>query len=261
MGHYVFESDEGLTRTYLGAVEEAFDGLSIRRLSEQGVGPGWKCLDVGAGSGSIARWLSDRVGAGGQVVATDVDLRLLAGSEGANTRVVEHDLTRDRLPEAEYDLVHVRLLLILLPQRVRLLRRLVGALKPGGVLLLEDFDVVGAGGLVAPRQGDVDTFDRVLDACLAAMAAAGAEVRWGHKLYVELRRAGMRGVRSESHAEVWQGGSAGCALIRANFTQLRDRMLITGLVSPEEWERAVELLDDEEFAMRSFLMVGNSGLR
>ncbi|MDR7300824.1 class I SAM-dependent methyltransferase [Haloactinomyces albus] len=261
MGNYVFESDDTLTRRHLGALEGAFDAVSIRRLDESGVRAGWKCLDAGAGSGSIARWLADRVGSSGEVVATDTDLRLLEGVQGGNIRVLEHDLTRDPLPEAEYDLVHARLLLILLTERDRVLDRLIGALKPGGVLVLEDFDVAGSGTLLAPEDGDAEVFDRVLEAYLTAMAAAGVDNRWGRHLYAALRYRGLHDVRSVGRTEAWPGGSPGCELIRANLVQLRRRILDQGTVSPGEWERAVELLGDEKFAMRSFLLVSNTGLR
>jgi ubiquinone/menaquinone biosynthesis C-methylase UbiE len=38
------------------------DDASQRRAAALGVGPGWHCLDAGAGQGSVARWLSSRVG-------------------------------------------------------------------------------------------------------------------------------------------------------------------------------------------------------
>ncbi|RCW40697.1 methyltransferase family protein [Halopolyspora algeriensis] len=261
MGDYIFESDDTLTRTHLGALEDAFDAVSIRQLYDVGIRSGWKCLDAGAGSGSIARWLAGRVGSSGEVVATETDPRLLEGLHDDNVRVLEHDLTRDPLAEAEYDLVHARLLLILLSERERVLDRLIGALKPGGVLVLEDFDVAGAGALLAPEDGDAEVFDRVLETYLSAMAVLGADIRWGRHLYAALRRRGLRDVRSVGHAEVWPGGSSGCELIRTNFTQLRRQILDRGTVGHSEWRRAVELLDHEGFAMRSFLLVANSGLR
>jgi ubiquinone/menaquinone biosynthesis C-methylase UbiE len=48
---------------------------TIRRMGNIGVTDGWICLEVGAGAGSIARWLARRVGPTGSVVATDLDTR------------------------------------------------------------------------------------------------------------------------------------------------------------------------------------------
>jgi hypothetical protein len=57
------------------------------------VGPGWRCLEVGSGGGSIAAWLCDRVGPDGSVLATDLDIEeLLEGVQPValdRERVVE----------------------------------------------------------------------------------------------------------------------------------------------------------------------------
>src|SRR5262245_11804479 len=59
----------------LSLLEQIFDPASRRRRDL--VQPGWRCLEVGAGRGSMAAWLADRVGESGQVVATDVDVTYL----------------------------------------------------------------------------------------------------------------------------------------------------------------------------------------
>jgi Lysozyme inhibitor LprI len=63
----------------LALLEQRFDTGTIRRLGDLGVRSGWRCLEVGAGHGSIARWLSDKVGPAGSVVAADIDARFLTG--------------------------------------------------------------------------------------------------------------------------------------------------------------------------------------
>jgi hypothetical protein len=53
------KDDEELSR--LRIQERIIDPNTIRYLETIGVREGWKCLEVGAGTGSIARWLSSRV--------------------------------------------------------------------------------------------------------------------------------------------------------------------------------------------------------
>src|SRR5262249_7966590 len=53
------------------ALEKLFDAGTIQLVHERGVAEGWHCLEVGAGRGSIAAWLSERVGPTGRVIATD----------------------------------------------------------------------------------------------------------------------------------------------------------------------------------------------
>src|SRR5438034_3794011 len=45
-------------RQRLRALSDIYDPDTIRHLEDLGVGTGWRCLEVGAGEGSIARWLS-----------------------------------------------------------------------------------------------------------------------------------------------------------------------------------------------------------
>ena len=94
---------------------------------------GWRCLEVGAGAGSIVRWLSDAVGPTGQVLATDIDTRLLEGVVATNVEIRVHDLLADRWDLAGFDLVHVRAVLHHLPGRqARVIARLISTLHPGG---------------------------------------------------------------------------------------------------------------------------------
>jgi ubiquinone/menaquinone biosynthesis C-methylase UbiE len=49
------------------------DPATIEYLAKIGVAPGWHCLEIGAGAGSITEWLCQRVGSSGRVVATDIN--------------------------------------------------------------------------------------------------------------------------------------------------------------------------------------------
>ncbi len=68
-----------LERHRLGLLQEFHDPLSVRQLEAIGVGEGWRCLDAGAGGGSLTRILAERVGATGSVLAIDLDTTLLEG--------------------------------------------------------------------------------------------------------------------------------------------------------------------------------------
>ena len=85
-------------RERLGRLEAHFDPGSIRHLERLGVAGGWHCLEVAAGGGSIATWLSRKVGATGRVVATDIDTRFLDGLDYPNVEVRRHDIVERRYP-------------------------------------------------------------------------------------------------------------------------------------------------------------------
>ena len=139
MTEYVFDNKEAETEQRFGALEALFDPVSKRHL-EPHVVPGAHCLEVGGGSGSIALWMSERVGERGRVVVTDINTRFLDGIAGPNIEVRQHDIVSDPLEEAAFDVAHTRLVLLHIPERKRALERMIAAVKPGGWLVLEEFD-------------------------------------------------------------------------------------------------------------------------
>ena len=55
---YVFDNASPLARARLMALADVHDPGTIRHLAARGVQEGWICLEVGAGLGTITRWLS-----------------------------------------------------------------------------------------------------------------------------------------------------------------------------------------------------------
>jgi SAM-dependent methyltransferase len=121
---------------------DAFDADTCRHLRDLGVGEGWRCLEVGAGEGSVARWLSGQVGDGGRVVAADVDTRFLDFHDAGNVDVVRHDVRTDPCPGDPFDLIHARDVLMHLPARDEIIGRMVTWLRPGGWIVLDDLFVL-----------------------------------------------------------------------------------------------------------------------
>jgi ubiquinone/menaquinone biosynthesis C-methylase UbiE len=139
--NYLFVDDQ---RARLEAAEDLMDDGTIRVLERLGTRSGWRCLEVGAGGGSIARWLAERVAPLGHVVATDINTRDLKTSGHATLEVRQHDIVADPIEEAAFDLVHARLVLEHLRERDQVLDKLARALRPGGWLVVEDVDYVSA---------------------------------------------------------------------------------------------------------------------
>jgi class 3 adenylate cyclase len=126
--------------TYLRSLDAWADAITIGHLNTVGVGDGWRCLEVGAGAGSIARWLGDRVGAFGSVVATDIDVGYFTDLP-ANVEARQHDLMSDEFDPGAYDLVHCRSLLAHLADPSAGLARMADAVAEGGWLVIEENDV------------------------------------------------------------------------------------------------------------------------
>lgn len=200
--HYVFGEDVQMESDRLVALEQALDVPSRNALLEAGVDVGWRCWDVGAGRGSIARWLSDVVGADGRVLATDLSDHWFDPA-GTGARFQRHDIVRDPLPDRAFDLVHARFLLEHLANPNAVIARLIAALRPGGVIVLED-----SAGLeldITPSPGLSDGF---LAAWERAVRAIGWNPFYGAKLMADLRALELRDLRGRQHRQLAPGGPA-----------------------------------------------------
>lgn len=155
--------------TRLKHLEAQADALTQRHLSATGVGAGWRCLEVGAGGGSIARWLSEQVGPTGSVVATDLDPSRLDGLPD-RVEIRRHDIARDDLETASYELVHCRFVLQHLADPRIAVHKMASALAPGGWIVVEegDFGLLELSG--APESAEAN---RALRAIQARWATTG----------------------------------------------------------------------------------------
>src|SRR6202044_1966527 len=198
-------SHKALTRLRL--LERWLDPATFRHLRARGVGAGWRCLEVGAGAGSVAHWLCGQVCPGGEVVATDIDPRFLETHSEANLRVLRHDITADNLPPAAFDLVHCRLVLAHLPDRHAVLSKLAAALKPGGQLVAEEMDFVSV--VADTHQPAGRAFNAAVASSNDVLRTRGFDPEYGRALLADLAAAGLGGVGTQGPRRPWPGGPAG----------------------------------------------------
>jgi SAM-dependent methyltransferase len=245
-------------RERLDSLTRLYDPGTIALCERLGLVAGRHCLDVGAGTGSLALALAERVGPTGSVTALDVDTRFLEPLESAGLAVVRADVTADPLPARAFDLVHARLLLEHLPQRDAVLAKLVRALRPGGVLLVEELDWSTA--LVVDPPSPAHT--RVTEACLALFSAHAYDPHFGRRLPRRLRALGLvgTGTRAES-IQVWADRERGLPPWELLADQLAPGLLAAGLVEPADLDAFHALWHDGETAGFAPLMVSSWGRR
>jgi SAM-dependent methyltransferase len=243
MSTYVFDAAWEKERERLANLESWLDPGTIRHLDTIGVSKGWRCLEVGGGEGSIARWLCGRVGADGGVVATDLDTRFLEAIEDPVLEVRRHDIVSDDLEEDAYDLVHARCLLEHLPARVEVIKRMVAALKPGGWLLVEDLDVISH---VSVTPSEV--YERVSETAFGVMEGVGFDSTSGRRLFLLLTDAGLEDAQAEGRIAMGHRlNNPGIEMFKLTLGHLRDPMVATGRVTAAEVDEALRLLDDPSF--------------
>jgi SAM-dependent methyltransferase len=254
------DSPDAFERERLALLTQFADPITTRRLTDLGVGPGWRCLEVAAGSGSVARWLAGRVGAEGRVVATDLNPRFLGGHALSNLEVRRHNILEDDLEAAHYDLVHCRALLMHLPDPIRALRRLVDAVRPGGWLLVEEADGAAAFGAADPGHPRAAGFDRGSRALWAALKANGTmDLDFGRRLPPLFEGFGVRDLGQEGLTLIGRGGDPMARFLGMTNELLRERFVAAGVLTEADFDELSRAYDDRSFWFVGFTLFGAWG--
>ena len=114
----------------LALMSALLDPVELVHIARLGVRPGWRCLELGCGNGSIARALAERVAPTGHVVASDIDLSYIADLRAPCLEVRKIDILQDAIEEGSYDFVVARALLHHVPPARKALEHMVTALNP-----------------------------------------------------------------------------------------------------------------------------------
>jgi SAM-dependent methyltransferase len=236
-------------RDRLAGLEALWDSVTIEHLDRLDVGQGWRCLDVGAGGGTIAQWLSERVGSSGQVVATDIDTSYLKRLTAPNLEVLEHDVTTDDPPGEPFDLIHTRAVLQHLgDHKNAVLGRLTTWLKPGGRILVEDTDWSAAAYPISPAP----EFETVMRTVLRFSASTmGSDLAFGRRLAGLLHEFGMHDVGVEGRLVLIRGGSPASIWYGLSMHMLRAHLVAAGVLTDAQLDAAIRLLADPSFAVMS----------
>jgi SAM-dependent methyltransferase len=260
MGTYVLDNAAEQTGQRFASLEACYDPVTTRQLQAIGVADGWSSLEVGAGNGSIARRLAELAAPDGHVVATDIDPRWIDAGH-SNIELRRHDVAADELERDTFDLAHTRLVLSHLPDRDRALRRMIESLKPGGWLLIEDFDAQWLRPMAMGEPADIALADKVMHAFRLVIEQAGVDLGYGRRCSSLRRERGLIDVHVDAHIEIAPGGSPGARLMRSNVEQHRERLTGLGLVSRRDLRCYCELLENPEFSFSLPPMVCGRGRR
>jgi SAM-dependent methyltransferase len=224
---YVFDQAWQHERARLAGIEAMWEP-GTRALLAPLVHAGARCLEVGGGGGATVEWLAERVGAGGSVVATDLDTRFLAPLASDVVEVLEHDITTGP-PGTGFDLVHARLVLEHLPAHDDALGHMVAALRPGGSLVVEDYDWTSFG-----TDPPDEVSERAARGIISFMATAGFDPVFGRRLLSLVERRPVEAVRGEGRMLVVRDDEPGFAFFRLAFEALRDGAVAAGRLDPAD---------------------------
>jgi SAM-dependent methyltransferase len=221
-GRYAYDQSWEHERARLAGIESLWE-TGTRALLAPLVAAGARCLEVGAGGGATVAWLAERVGPEGHVLATDIDTRFVEPLTSGTVEVLEHDITAGPPREAAFDLVHARLVLEHLPAHEQALAHMVAAVRPGGWLVVEDYDWTGFGADPPDELGE-----RAARGIVGFMTAAGYDPVFGRRLVSLVGRQDVDELRGEGRMAVVDDSAPGFAFFRLSFAALRDAAVAGG---------------------------------
>ncbi len=211
-------------------------------LTRAGVGAGMRCIDLGCGGGEVSFELARLVAPDGTVIGVDMDeielgLARDVAAERGITNVEFHALNVNAWDEpATYDVVFPRFLLQHLSRPIALLRRMWAAVRPGGVIVVEDAD--HEGWCCYPANAGFAFHSRAL---CEVIQRGGGDPATGRKLYTHFLDAGI----PDAHVDLVTPlhlADEGKTLALSTLEATAAAILAEGLASEDELTSARESL-------------------
>ncbi|MFK0264446.1 methyltransferase domain-containing protein [Streptomyces angustmyceticus] len=257
---YLLDNRQIEAGTRFEALSALFDASTFRHFETVGIDKGWRCWEVGAGGPTVPAWLAERVGPGGRVLATDIDVSWTGTAGTAGVEVLRHDVALDAPPDGPFDLIHARLVLVHVADRDAALRSMIRALRPGGRLLIEDADPA-LQPLICPDEcgPEQELANRLRRGFRRLLEQRGADLSYGRKLPRLLRAVGLVDVEADAYFPVT---SPACAVLEAaTVLQVRDKLIAEGLATDEEIERHLAAVASGRLDLATSPMISAWGRR
>ena len=246
---YILDDSARVEYQRLDLMSKILDPWTRAYMTALGVGPGWRCLELGSGNGSITEWLCDTVGPAGGVTAVDINTVLLDLIPAQNLRIEQMDVRIGQLPTAAYDLVSCRALLHQIAEHApEVLQHMAAAVKPGGWLLVQEPDF----SLAPTTQPEAwsSTWRAVLE------WGRGSGVDWfiGRQLPAMISALKLGRPEAKTDVQNFRGGDRGARYFQLFFSEVRDRVLDGGRLDPATFDAAAAMLDDPDYWTQCWMM-------
>lgn len=209
----------------LARMSALLDPFELSQITRLGARPGWKCLELGCGNGSISQALAKWVAPGGRVVASDIDTAFISGLQAPGLEIRRIDVLHDEIEEGLYDFVVARAMLHhVVPAHVAL-KRMIAALKPGGVVLSIEPDMLPC------TAAEPDSMRAFWEGWLKWSIDAGIDYFIGRKISAWLDSLGMKGVAGEGNTAHFNGGSEWATYWIESIGELAPSLLASNYVT------------------------------
>jgi hypothetical protein len=237
MSTYIFESHaEDREFHRLRLIESANDSATIALLHRTGVQPGWTCLELGPGAGSILQWLGAQVGANGMVIGIDKKTTYLQGFSTPPYDIREGNFL-DVSINHPLDLVHARYVLIHNHHDMDILHKIHRLSKPGSMAVFEEPDFTSAKLLDARPD---DPHSRVNSAMCHMFVDLKLDPGYALRLPQKLQTCGFEIIETRSTMHLCEGNSPIANVMAESALALRNRYCETGQCSEQDIDHYVQ---------------------
>lgn len=253
MSDYLFDQAWAHERRRLDALGRMYDPFTIEHLTRVGIAPGARCLEVGAGSGTVARWMQQQVGGEGVVVATDIDPRHLELLAGNRIDVRRHDIAADALDE-KFEVIHARCVIQHIPDRPNVVAKLARALRPGGWLVLED--------IVMPHPAcypALPQWEKILRGMTAGLMHAGADPFVGLRMKSMMETAGLEDIHCDPRVPMMLSATPSIEFVALSIEQVGPKLIDVGMIERRELDETLTAFRTPGYTMTAAIMIATSG--
>jgi ubiquinone/menaquinone biosynthesis C-methylase UbiE len=246
---YMFDNAAAVEYQRLDLMSKILDPWTRGYMAALGIGPGWHCLELGGGNGSISEWLCEMVGPAGSVTSVDIKPVLLDLIPNQNLTVRQLDIRKDDLPAGSFDLVSCRAVLHQISDDAQpVLAKLAAAVKPGGWLLVQEPDFH-----LAPTtepQPWATMWRGIIDWGLAN----GVDWYIGRRLPGLVAGLSLGHPQAKTDVQNIRGTDRGALYFQLFFDEVRDRVVSSGHVEAATYDAAAALLAEPEFWTQCWMM-------
>ena len=240
---YAIRKYDETERRRLEALAALLDPFTFHQLKQIGIEPGWRCLEIGAGLGTVSQWLAEQLGEQGEVLCTDLQTDFIADIEHPRIRVEMRDITQPPPEREQFDLAVARAVHHHIPDRDAAARNLISAVRPDGhILYVEpDFHPVFC--------DDHPVWKRLWQAFFQWGERRDIDYYTGRRVPAQLAAIGMDIVSVRGETVLFNGSEASKAardLYRMTFDAVLQPMIDQGFLSKSDSEDAYALLDNPE---------------
>lgn len=208
-------------------------------LERMDIEPGDNVLELGCGPRGVLDQLADRVGPDGSVTGIDqggeavsLATAFISERELWNVEVLRGDAASTGLPDASFDAVFTRLVLVNVPNPERIVAEAVRLVRPGGVVAFHEADFVSH--LCEPAS---TAWDTLLSAYLTLFDQFGIDLHVARRVPALLRDAGLRGVDSRPLVHIYPPGHPRRSILPQFIGNVRDQLIANELLEASTIDR------------------------